>query len=234
MEILSIIPARGGSKGIPLKNIIKINKKPLLYYTVNASLKSKLVTRTIVSTDHEKISKIAKSLGSEVIKRPKRLANDHIALEPSIAHTLDHLKKTENYKPDIILILQNTSPLRNSKHVDEALTLLKKRNYDSVLSGFSYYTFLWKKRKDSTVRPLNYDPRKRPNHQKMDEQLYENGALFATTYNAFKKSGCRISGRIGFYKMPIELSYNIDTFDDLKDVKRIMKTLEKWLKSMNT
>ena len=130
MEILSIIPARGGSKGIPLKNIIKINKKPLLYYTINASLKSKLVTRTIVSTDHEKISKIAKSLGAEVIKRPKKLANDHIALEPSISQILDHLKKTENYKPDIILILQNTSPLRNSKHVDEALTLLKKRNYD--------------------------------------------------------------------------------------------------------
>ena len=227
MEILSIIPARGGSKGIPLKNIIKINKKPLLYYTVNASLKSKLVTRTIVSTDHEKISNVAKSLGSEVIKRPKKLANDHVALEPSVSHVLGHLKKTENYKPDIILILQNTSPLRNSKHIDEALTLLKKRNYDSVLSGFSYYTFLWKKRKDSTVRPLNYDPRKRPNHQKMDEQLYENGALFATTYDAFKKSGCRISGRIGFYKMPIELSYNIDTFDDLKDVKRIMKTLGK-------
>ena len=124
MEILSIIPARGDSKGIPLKNIVKINKKPLLYYTVSASLKSKLVTRTIVSTDHEKISKIAKSLGSEVIKRPKNLANDHIALEPSISQTLDHLKKTENYKPDIILILQNTSPLRNSKHIDEALTLL--------------------------------------------------------------------------------------------------------------
>ena len=229
MEILSIIPARGNSKGIPLKNIIKIKKKPLLYYTVNASLKSKLVTRTIVSTDHEKISKIAKSLGSEVIKRPKKLANDHIGLEPSIAHTLDHLKKTENYKPAIILILQNTSPLRNSKHIDEALTLLKKRNYDSVLSGFTIHTFLWKKQKDSAIKPLNYDPRKRPNHQKMDEQLYENGALFATTYAAFKKSGCRISGRIGFYKMPIELSYNIDTFDDLKDVKRIMKTLGKWL-----
>jgi N-acylneuraminate cytidylyltransferase len=227
MEILSIIPARGGSKGISLKNIVLINRKPLLYYTVNASLKSKLVTRTIVSTDHQGISNIAKGLGSEVIKRPKKLANDHIALEPSISYTLDHLKKTENYKPDIILILQNTSPLRNYKHIDEALTLLKKRNYDSVLSGFSYYTFLWKKSKNSTVKPLNYDPRKRPNHQKMDEQLYENGALFATTYDAFKKSGCRISGRIGFYKMPIELSYNIDTFDDLNDVKRIMKTFRK-------
>ncbi len=227
MEILSIIPARGGSKGIPLKNIVLINKKPLLYYTVKASLKSKLVTRTIVSTDDEHISKVAKALGSEVIKRPKKLANDHISLEPSISQILNHLKKIENYKPDIILILQNTSPLRNSKHIDEALTLLKKRNYDSVLSGFSYYTFLWKKRKDSTVKPLNYNPRKRPNHQKMDEQLYENGALFATTYDAFKKSGCRISGRIGFYKMPIELSYNIDTFDDLEDVKRIMGTLRK-------
>lgn len=227
MEILSIIPARGGSKGIPLKNIVKINKKPLLYYTVNASLKSKLVTRTIVSTDNEKISKVAKSLGAEVIKRPKKLANDTIGLEPAIHHVLTHLKNSENYQPDIILILQNTSPLRNSTHIDDALSLLKRKKYDSILSGFSYYTFLWKKQNDDTVKPQSYNPNKRPNHQKMDEQLYENGAFFATTLTAFKNSNCRISGRIGFYKMPIELSYNIDTLDDLKDVKRIMKSLGK-------
>ena len=72
MNVLSIIPARGGSKGIPLKNIVKIQKKPLLFYTVDASLKSKFVNRTIVSTDNKKISKIAISLGAEVIHRPKK------------------------------------------------------------------------------------------------------------------------------------------------------------------
>ena len=227
MNVLSIIPARGGSKGIPLKNLIKIKNKPLLHYTVKASLKSKFVNRTIVSTDSSKIAKVALSLGSEVIIRPKKLSNDTIGLEPTINHVLEYLKNTENYVPDIILILQNTSPLRNSTHIDEALILLKNKKYDSILSGFSYYTFLWKKQKDSTIKPVTYNPNKRPNHQKMDEQLYENGAFFITTLSAFKKSNCRISGKIGFYKMPIELSYNIDTMEDLNDVKRMMNLMKK-------
>ena len=123
MNVLSIIPARGGSKGIPLKNLVKIKNKPLLHYTVQASLKSKFVNRTIVSTDSPKISKVALSLGSEVIDRPKKLANDTIGLEPTINHVLVHLKTHENYIPEIILILQNTSPLRTSKHIDEAIVL---------------------------------------------------------------------------------------------------------------
>ena len=165
MERLSIIPARGGSKGIPLKNIIKIEKKPLLYYTVDAALKSKLITRTIVSTDNEKISKIAKFYGSEVIKRPKNLSDDKIGLEPTINHVLDFLKKKENYVPDIIIILQNTSPLRNSHHIDGALKLMIKNKFDSVLSGFSYYTFLWNYKNNHSVKSISYDPKKRPNHQ---------------------------------------------------------------------
>ena len=227
MEILAIIPARGGSKGIPFKNIIKIEKKPLLYYTVNAALKSKLITRTIVSTDNEKISKIAKFYGSEVIKRPEKLSDDKIGLEPAINHVLDSLKEQENYVPKLIIILQNTSPLRNSYHIDGALKLLIKNKFDSVLSGFSYYSFLWNYKKNDSVKSVSYDPKKRPNHQNMKEQLYENGALFASTLDAFKRSNCRISGKIGFYKMPIELSYNIDTFDDLKDVKRMMSLIKK-------
>ena len=227
MEILAIIPARGGSKGIPLKNIIKIEKKPLLYYTVDAALKSKLVNRTIVSTDDKKISKIATFYGSEVIKRPKKLSGDKIGLEPTINHVLDFLKDKENYVPDLIIILQNTSPLRNSYHIDDAIKLLIKNKFDSVLSGFSYYTFLWNYTKNDNVKSVSYDPQKRPNHQNMKEQLYENGALFVSTFNAFKKSNCRISGNIGFYKMPIELSYNIDTLEDLKDVKRMIKLLKK-------
>tara|TARA_B100000029_G_scaffold513062_1_gene611454 strand:+ start:3836 stop:4519 length:684 start_codon:yes stop_codon:yes gene_type:complete len=227
MKTLSIIPARGGSKGIPLKNIVKINKKPLLYFTVDASLKSKFVSRTIVSTDDKKIKKVALTLGAEVIIRPKKLANDTIGLEPTINHVLEYLKTNENYIPDIILILQNTSPLRNSTHIDEALTLFKKEKYDSMLSGFSYYTFLWKKNNDSSIKAISYNPKKRPNHQKMDEQLYENGAFFITTLSAFKKSNCRVSGKIGFYKMPIELSYNIDTKEDLHNVKRMMNFMKK-------
>jgi len=228
MNILSIIPARGGSKSIPLKNIVKIQNKPLLYYTVTASLNSKLITRTIVSTDNQKIAKVAELLGAEVIKRPKKLASDTSSVELTIQHTVDHLKKTEDYIPDIIILLQNTSPLRNSKHIDESLKLMEKENFDSIISGFSIHTFLWRKHNKS-IKPVDHDPQNRPNRQQMYEQLYENGAFFATTLTAFKKSNCRISGKIGFYRMPLELSHNIDTLDDLKNVKNIMKTFGKSL-----
>ena len=97
MKILSIIPARGGSKGIPMKNLVKLNKKPLLEYTVNASLQSKMITKTIVSTDNPKISACALKLGAEVIRRPRKLSGDQAALEPIIFHVLDTLRKEQNF-----------------------------------------------------------------------------------------------------------------------------------------
>ena len=96
MKILSVIPARGGSKGIRLKNLVRLDGKPLLHYTVKASLESKLVNRTVVSTDNKKIAEQAKKLGAEVIIRPKRLSTDESLLEPVIQHVLDFLKSKKN------------------------------------------------------------------------------------------------------------------------------------------
>ena len=222
MKVLSIIPARRGSKGIPLKNLVMLNRKPLLYYTVTASLKSKIINKTIVSTDNKKIGKIALKLGAEVIYRPKKLATDTTALEPVIEHVLNYLNVHQGYDPEIIVILQNTSPLRTAKHIDEALTLMKRQNYDSILSGFSIHTFLWKKSK-KTIIPLDYNPKKRPNRQNIHEQLFENGAIFATKTRCFTKNNCRISGKIGFYKMPLENSYNVDSYDDLRSIRKFLK-----------
>lgn len=146
MEIISIIPARGGSKGIPLKNIIPLNRKPLLYYTVTASLNSSSINITVVTTDHGKIARAAQRFGSEVVNRPKNLANDTIGLEPTLGYTLDYLEKKERYIPDVIVLLQNTSPLRSSKHIDEALELFFTKKYDSVLSGSLWPTFYGKLR----------------------------------------------------------------------------------------
>ena len=224
MKVLSIIPARGGSKGIPLKNLVMLNQKPLLYYTVTASLKSKIINKTVVSTDNKKIGKVALKLGAEVVYRPKKLATDTTSLEPVIEHVLNYLNRHQNYTPDIIVILQNTSPLRTAKHIDEALTLMRKQNYDSILSGFSIHTFLWKKSK-KVIIPLDYNPKKRPNRQSMDEQLFENGAIFATKTSCFTKNKCRISGKIGFYNMPLESSYNVDSYDDLRSIKKFFKIL---------
>jgi len=227
MKILAIILARGGSKGIPGKNLFPVNGKPLLHYTVSACLNSTLVNRLVVSTDDEKISKAAKQMGAEVVKRPKSLSGSLSPPDPALEHVLDTLKNKENYVPDIIIFTQNTSPLRTSQHIDEALSLLIKKNYDSVLSGFPYHVFVWNKINQLTVKPHNHNPSSRLTRQEVDEQILENGAMYATKISAFKKTHCRVSGKIGFYSMPIELSYNIDDMDDLRKTEKILQQQDK-------
>lgn len=222
MEILSIIPARGGSKEIPLKNLVPVNGKPLLDYTVTASLKSKLVNRTIVSSDSQKILKCAKTLGAETMVRPKKLATDSAHIEPLILNILNTLKKNEQYIPDIIVLLQNTSPLRNEKHIDESIKLFFKKKFDSVLSGFNSHYFLWNKRND-LFHPINYNLKERPNRQIMRNQFCENGAIYITKYLAFKKTKSRLSGKIGLYEMPEYLSLQIDSKFDLFLIEQILK-----------
>lgn len=219
---MSIIPARGGSKGIALKNLKKLNGKPLIDYSVTESLKSKFITRTIVSSDHPKILSRAEKLGAEIVKRPKHLATDSSHLEPVIEHCLNYLKSKENYIPDVIILLQNTSPLRTKKHIDEALRQFLHSKLDSMLSCYSSHYFIWTLKKN-LLFSVNHDPKNRPNRQQMNDQFVENGAIYITKYNAFKKSHCRISGKIGLFRMSKELSIDIDTKSDLLQANNFLK-----------
>ena len=221
LKILSIIPARGGSTEIPLKNLVKIQNKPLISYTIKASLNSSLVNRTIVSTDNKKIKKISLELGSEVIDRPKKLSGNKIALEPTIFHVLNYLKNTESYIPDVIVILQNTSPLRTSVHIDEALTKFKKYKFDSMISGFVSHN-LYFELKNNKISPMNFSLKNWPNRQQMKNQYVGNGAIFISTLRSFQKSKSRISGKIGIYEMSQDLSYEIDSKHDLSIIKSLL------------
>lgn len=223
MKILSIIPARGGSKGIPLKNIKLIMGKPLLYYTVKSAQQSKFINRIIVSTDHQRIAEIAVKLGAEVIKRPKKLSGDKIKLEPVIDHVLKNLQEKEAYIPNIIILLQNTSPLRTGNDIDNAIRILENNKFDSVLSVMPSKYFLWGKKGKNAI-PINYNPLNRPNRQEIKSQFIENGAIYISKYLNYIQSKCRISGKIGLYIMKPEFSIDIDEKFDLELVKKIMKT----------
>lgn len=229
MKILSIIPSRGGSKGIPLKNLALLNNKPLQYYTINASLNSKLITRTIVSTDNKKIAEHAKLMGAEVFSRPKKLSIDSAHIEPIISDILKRLKNNENFIPDIIVLLQNTSPLRNSFHIDECLKKLITKKFDSILSGSESKALVWQIKNNNEITPITYDPYMRENRQIMAKnKLLENGAIYATKYKNFIRSKSRVSGKIGFYKMPSDMYYEIDQPSDLLIVDHLMKTFENY------
>ena len=129
MDVLALIPARGGSKGIPRKNLAPLGGRPLLTWTVEAALGSRAVTRTVVSTEDDEIAAAARELGAEMLARPPALAADDTPMQPVIAHALDELEA-----PEVLVLLQPTSPLRRAEHVDEAVELLLATGADSVVS----------------------------------------------------------------------------------------------------
>ncbi|HEX6702574.1 MAG TPA: acylneuraminate cytidylyltransferase family protein [Gaiellaceae bacterium] len=129
MDVLALIPARGGSRAIPRKNLAPVGGQPLLAWTVRAALESRTVTRTIVSTDDEEIADTARALSADVLARPSELAADETPMADVIAHALESLER-----PDVLVLLQPTSPLRRAEHVDAAVELLLKTGADSIVS----------------------------------------------------------------------------------------------------
>lgn len=133
MISLAIIPARGGSKSVPKKNIRILSGKPLIFYTIASAFNSNELDRVIVSTDDKKIAKIALEFGAEVIIRPPELATEEAPTEWALLHVLDELKSRENYDPDIVLTLEPTSPLRTPELIDQCIKMFKSTEADSVI-----------------------------------------------------------------------------------------------------
>ncbi len=136
MEILALIPARGGSKGIKRKNLVPFRGKPLVLHSIEHALQSERITRIIVSTDDPEIARVCRETGAEVpFIRPSKLAQDHVLDWPVFKHALDFLKEKENYIPDLVVHLRPTTPYRKPGWIDEAVALLMEHpEADSVRS----------------------------------------------------------------------------------------------------
>lgn len=134
-EVLGIIPARGGSKSIPCKNLALLGDKPLIAYTFEAARTCRSLGRIVVSTDDIEISEYSKSQGIEVpFLRPQELATDQAPILPTIRHLLEELESRDGYQPDAVALLQPTSPFRKAEHIDAAIALLRSSDSDSVVS----------------------------------------------------------------------------------------------------
>jgi CMP-N-acetylneuraminic acid synthetase len=133
MNVLGVIPARGGSKGIPNKNLVPLCGRPLLAYTADAAKASTTLTRTIVSTDDERIAACAKSLGLDVLMRPSLLAADDTPMLPVLQHAIEAMR-AGGFTTDIVVLLQPTSPLRRGEHIDAAVVWLQRTRGDSIVS----------------------------------------------------------------------------------------------------
>ena len=209
-KVVAIIPARGGSKGVPRKNVRLLAGKPLLAWTVEAALQSRLIDRVIVSTEDSEIAAVSRQYGAEVVIRPADLARDETPTEPVILHVLENLEKLENHRPDIVVLLQATSPLRNNLHIKAAFDVFQRENDDSLLSVCSSHSFLWKK-SESGACSVNYDYTNRPRRQDAEPEFRENGAIYITSREIMVNQQNRLGGRIGLYVMEDEDSVEIDS-----------------------
>ena len=212
MKIVSIILARGGSKGIPSKNIVTLNKQPLLSYVINASQKS-MVNETWVSTDCQKIKDISKLYGALVIDRPKEISGDFNKSEEA----LKHFSNTVNF--DILVFIQPTSPLVNENDLNKGIEMVMENKHDSVFSAYKEH---WVPRWTKDIQPINWETLNRPMRQEVEEQYVENGAFYITKRELFLKSHNRYSGNIGIVEMPNYRSFQVDTLDDLQLIEKLL------------
>lgn len=223
MNVLCIIPARGGSKGIPRKNIQYLAGKPLIAWSIEAALKADSVTRLIVSTDDREIASVAQSWGAETIARPSELAGDTAPSESSLLHALEFLEKTDRYKADLVVFLQATSPYRLPSDIDGAVNMLIREKYDSVFSAYAeHFTGRWQVDGNGNAKPLNFNPLHRPRRQDRCVEYLENGSIYVFKPNILQSQGVRMGGRIGIYPMPTERSWQIDTTEDLSFLGKLM------------
>lgn len=221
---LAIIPARGGSKRLPNKNILDLNGKPLISYSIEAGLQSKYIDKVIVSSDNDKILKISKEFGADTIQRPNELSSDSSTSFDAINHTIDN-----NQKYDYILLLQPTSPLRNSEHIDKAIELLNIKNANAVISICELdHSPLWSNTLNKDLSMKGFLSNEVLNKRSQDLEPYYrlNGAIYlCNTEILLKEKSFFIKDKIFAYRMEKNVSIDIDEEVDFNIAECLMKKI---------
>ena len=218
MNILAVIPARGGSKGIPKKNIRLMNGQPLIAYAIKNGLNSKYITDVVVTTDDKEIEYIAKQYGAEVIKRDPKLADDKTTLDPVIYDAMIKDENKKNKKYDIIITLQPTSPVLKTETLDKAIEQFLDSDYDTYISATNKPHLAWTKNNGKIVP--SYE--KRVNRQQLPPNYLEAGAFFISKRDNVTEN-TRIGKNVSVYEIPEEESTDIDNSIDWVICENILR-----------
>ena len=223
-NILGLIPARGGSKGVPRKNICELAGIPLICYSITAARDATAIDSVVVSTDDQEIAAVAESYGARVpFIRPPELATDETPTAPVIAHALETLHDAgEEY--DAFVLLQPTSPIRTAAHINEAYSIYEESDADSVISVYSAYDTRWE-RTAKGVKKLNYTDAAIRRQDRNPEYVI-NGAIYVTNVDQFLQTSDTITGTTKLYEMTKRESVDIDTPFDLWLAEQILTEWE--------
>ncbi len=222
--MLAIIPARGGSKGLPNKNIKLLIDKPLIAYTIEQALNAKMVSKVIVSTDSVEIADIAEKFGAEIpFLRPKKLATDTALAIDNYIYTVERLNLEKKMNIRSFVVLQPTSPLRTSENINEAIKLFIEKKADSIISYTEeQHPIYWHKKINNDLTFSNIFEEKLDNRQAFGKTYYPNGAIYVFNYNLIKQKKY-YSDKSYAYIMNRKQSIDIDTIDDFEYAEFLLK-----------
>lgn len=212
-EYVVLIPARGGSKSIKLKNIKVIAGQPLIYWSLDAAVNCSRVNKVYVSTDSEVIRNVVKNYNKKnkekivIVDRSEQAATDTATTEDV---EFDFCDKVDNFEN--LILIQATNPMIRTEDIDGCINEFPK--YDSVVSTVIQKRFYWEKQKDGSIKEIKHDIRKRPRRQEWEGVLAENGSIYIISRENLYKGKCRLFGKIGTYIMPDDSYYEIDEETD--------------------
>ncbi|HKX78284.1 MAG TPA: acylneuraminate cytidylyltransferase [Novosphingobium sp.] len=215
-EILAVIPARGGSKGIPRKNLRVVGGRPLVAHAIIAAQAAKRVSRVVVTTDDDEIARVSEAYGATVIRRPAELASDTASSEDALLHALEVLEREEGYDPDAILLIQCTSPLTTPDDIDGTAGALLDGGADTSVAVAPFHYFLWSRDDTGESVAINHEKSKRLMRQQRRPEYIETGAVYAMRVAGFREARHRFFGRTALHETPSENRLEIDDPVDLE------------------
>lgn len=216
MEAIAIIPARGGSKGVPRKNVRPLCGKPLIVWSIESAQAAKSISRVVVSTDDPEIAVVSQRAGAEVVWRPAELSGDQASSEAALLHALQVLGIREG----ALAFIQCTAPLLLPADIDGTVAAL--HSADSAFTATPSHKFLWRSSPEGVV-PLGHDRAARPMRQQMTGEYMEVGAVYAVRVERFLTERTRFAGRSAVYPIPDERSLEIDTETDFQLAEALMR-----------
>jgi N-acylneuraminate cytidylyltransferase len=229
MSTVAIIPARGGSKGVPRKNVRRVGGVPLIARAVQAAAAAERVDLVVVTTDDPEIAEVAAAAGARIIQRPAELAGDTASSESALLHAVAELEAS-GIDVSTIVFLQATSPFIPSAGIDEAVAAIHERGYDSAFSAFETYGFLWGRTghgaAHGTAQAINHDAAHRPRRQDREPHYLETGAFYAFDAAGFRAAQHRFFGRIAIIEVPEASAVEIDDEHQLALASALAPLLE--------
>jgi len=222
-DTISIIPARGGSKRIPGKNLLPLGGHPLVAHSILHARKSRYVKEVYVSTEDLEVAEVARRYGADVVLRPHELATDESTSESALLHVLDDRVRRGLRDPELVVFLQCTSPVRRPNDIDQAIETVIAADADSLFSACENTCLIWGVKDGGLLRSVNYDYRSRQREQDMAKQYRENGSIYVFRPEILRRHNNRLGGKIAVYEMDYWSSFQLDSPEHIDLLEWILR-----------